>query len=197
MRHALAAILLLVIGSVQASVLTFDDITTDQSGGGTLIPSNYGGLNWANMYVTYSDGDNGYNRGTVSGDYVALNGGGRLAITSAGSSSVFSFDGAYLTAAWRLGLRIQVVGYQGSNAIYDTTVIVDDDEPTYFNFDYADINRLEFTSFGGVFAGGDGGNGAQFAMDNFTYSAVPIPAAAWLFGSALAGLGWMRRRTTA
>jgi hypothetical protein len=26
---------------------------------------------------------------------------------------------------------------------------------------------------------------------------VPIPAAVWLFGSALAGLGWMRRRQTA
>jgi hypothetical protein len=25
-------------------------------------------------------------------------------------------------------------------------------------------------------------------------SAVPVPAAVWLFGSALAGLGWMRRR---
>ena len=25
---------------------------------------------------------------------------------------------------------------------------------------------------------------------------VPIPAAVWLFGSALAGLGWMRRRST-
>jgi hypothetical protein len=29
-----------------------------------------------------------------------------------------------------------------------------------------------------------------------TISAVPIPAAAWLFGSALAGLGWMRRKQT-
>ena len=28
-------------------------------------------------------------------------------------------------------------------------------------------------------------------------SVVPIPAAAWLFGSALAGLGWMRRKRTA
>jgi hypothetical protein len=28
-------------------------------------------------------------------------------------------------------------------------------------------------------------------------SAVPIPAAVWLFGSALAGLGWFRRRQTA
>jgi hypothetical protein len=27
-----------------------------------------------------------------------------------------------------------------------------------------------------------------------TVSAVPLPAAVWLFGSALAGLGWMRRK---
>jgi len=29
-----------------------------------------------------------------------------------------------------------------------------------------------------------------------TVSSVPIPAAVWLFGSALGGLGWMRRRKT-
>ena len=26
-------------------------------------------------------------------------------------------------------------------------------------------------------------------------TAVPVPAAVWLFGSALAGLGWFRRKT--
>jgi hypothetical protein len=36
-----------------------------------------------------------------------------------------------------------------------------------------------------------------FAIDNVTASVVPIPAAVWLFGSALAGLGWMRRKQTA
>jgi hypothetical protein len=30
---------------------------------------------------------------------------------------------------------------------------------------------------------------------SMTASAVPIPAAVWLFGSALAGLGWFRRKT--
>jgi len=35
------------------------------------------------------------------------------------------------------------------------------------------------------------------AIDNITVSAVPVPAAVWLFGSALAGLGWMHRRKTA
>jgi len=33
-------------------------------------------------------------------------------------------------------------------------------------------------------------------IDNVNVTAVPIPAAAWLFGSALAGLGWMRRKQT-
>jgi hypothetical protein len=35
-----------------------------------------------------------------------------------------------------------------------------------------------------------------FQLDNIVVTAVPVPAAAWLFGSALAGLGWMRRRKT-
>ncbi|MCP4831206.1 MAG: hypothetical protein GY886_03200 [Gammaproteobacteria bacterium] len=34
-------------------------------------------------------------------------------------------------------------------------------------------------------------------LDNIVVSAVPVPAAVWLFGSALAGLGWMRLKQTA
>ncbi len=37
------------------------------------------------------------------------------------------------------------------------------------------------------------GESVAFTIPN----AVPVPAAAWLFGSALAGLGWMRRRQVA
>ena len=33
-------------------------------------------------------------------------------------------------------------------------------------------------------------------LDDITVSAVPIPAAVWLFGSALGLLGWMRQKTT-
>ena len=40
-----------------------------------------------------------------------------------------------------------------------------------------------------VIAAADGGS--------ITGSVVPIPAAAWLFGSALAGLGWIRRKRVA
>jgi hypothetical protein len=42
-------------------------------------------------------------------------------------------------------------------------------------------------------------NGAEELFLDGTYSGadvIPIPAAVWLFGSALAGLGWMRRKQT-
>ena len=41
---------------------------------------------------------------------------------------------------------------------------------------------------------GDGGACEYCTIDNLSYSAVPVPAAAWLFGSALAGLSVVRRK---
>ncbi len=35
---------------------------------------------------------------------------------------------------------------------------------------------------------------ADVQLDNISATVVPVPAAVWLFGSALAGLGWMIRR---
>ena len=39
-----------------------------------------------------------------------------------------------------------------------------------------------------------GCTGVSGTLATASMSAVPVPAAAWLFGSALAGLGWMRRK---
>jgi len=46
---------------------------------------------------------------------------------------------------------------------------------------------------------GSGGASSGYSSSSFmvSYSTVPVPAAAWLFGSALAGLGWLRRKQTA
>lgn len=52
-----------------------------------------------------------------------------------------------------------------------------------------------FNSYGSVQVDGED----YFELDYLAMqevSQVPVPAAAWLFGSALAGLGWMRRRKT-
>jgi hypothetical protein len=50
---------------------------------------------------------------------------------------------------------------------------------------------LLFNEDGGV------GSTSNYYISEANISAVPVPAAVWLFGSALAGLGWFRRRQTA
>ncbi len=40
----------------------------------------------------------------------------------------------------------------------------------------------------------DFGNASPWLVVEFTPTPIPVPAAAWLFGSALGLLGWMRRR---
>jgi hypothetical protein len=41
------------------------------------------------------------------------------------------------------------------------------------------------------------GSTPTYLLNPITVSVIPIPASAWLFGSGLVGLGWMRRRKTA
>lgn len=168
--------LLLAVGtlfcgeSLMATVLTFDDVTLALDG---PIPNGYGGLNWTNMYVLNSTNPalagSGYDNGTVSGEYVAFNWFANIATASNG---IFDFNGAYLTGAWRDGLSITVTGFFGAAELYTQTVVVDHDAPTWFGFNYLGIDRVEFESFGGVEVPGLGGEGAHFAMDNFTINEV-------------------------
>ncbi len=48
----------------------------------------------------------------------------------------------------------------------------------------------------GEFPAGNMATWNPHAMTKLSMSVVPIPAAVWLFGSALAGLGWLRRKQT-
>lgn len=65
--------------------------------------------------------------------------------------------------------------------------------PTFADMNWTDIDRLDitYTQPPPGWALGDG----YTVMDDFTFqaSAVPVPAAVWLFGGALGALGWIRR----
>jgi hypothetical protein len=84
-------------------------------------------------------------------------------------------------------------GIANGNAIYSlTSQQIYTDTPTWIELNWTGIERLVVTR----------PINTQIALDDFTYAnvninEVPIPAAVWLFGSALGGLGWMRRRKTA
>lgn len=181
-----------------SAMLTFDDISLEPEF--APIPNGYGGFNWSNMYYLNSTPsiyeDSGYARGTVSGNYVAFNAfanpGDVLAISS---GDTFDFNSTYLTAAWNHDLNINVQGYLNGSLVYNQTVVVSDDAPTLFNFNYLGIDQLKFVSFGGTDAGTPGG-GEHFVMDNFTYNAqaVPEPATIGLMGLGLLGFVLTRRK---
>ncbi len=184
-KWALRVILFLVfvallIGSrCKATIITFDDLV--DTGGGTLITNPYQGLVWSNFAVgnavlqTTYNGLSGYYYGMITPSNVALNAHGNPAEIDATGTN-FNFFGAYLTAAWNSNLNIEVQGFSGATLLYDTTVVASATSPTLFAFNYLNIGRLTFNSFGGQYAG-FGSSGEEFAMDNFDFDFVPEPSA--------------------
>lgn len=63
---------------------------------------------------------------------------------------------------------------------------------------YGESSNIVLSGFTGITSLNvkDTGSTGGPLLDNLSLVAVPIPAAIWLFGSALAGLGWMRRKQT-
>ena len=184
--------------SVNAAVIEFDDITTRAT---ATIADGYDGFNWDGINVGGGTPPwwpgSGFENGRVSGEYVAWQSGGIQSAITLSGGGVFDFNGAYFTSAWNTGLNITVDGLFNNSVIYSSISSFNTDGPTWFNLNFSGIDTLLISASGGVSAG-LGGGGEFWVMDNFTYneaiSSVPVPAAAWLFGSGLIGLVGIARR---
>jgi len=173
-------VVLIITAPCRATVVTFDELSDSTTG--TFIPTGYQGLVWSNFaYVnailmsnTFGYA-NGANYGMVSPSNVAFNAGGTPAeIDSPGTN--FDFLSAFLTGAWESNLNIEVQGFNGNDLLYNQIVVVSATNATLFTFNYTDIDRLYFNSYGGdpAFGPNDGNN---FVMDNLTFEFVPEPSA--------------------
>lgn len=174
------------VNCTQAAVLTFDDISTNEYG---QIPDDYGDFTWNHTSIEgvfyYVDiqqqtVDSGFINGVVSGNYVAF----PTSYSHAGIGGIiatdeFIFYGAYFTAAWRDSLNVQVDGYFDDNLLYSTTIEIDTTGPTWFQFDYENINKLNFSASGGIQHEGYEYDNTQFVIDDFTY--IPEPTMILLF----------------
>ncbi|MEA2083024.1 MAG: PEP-CTERM sorting domain-containing protein [Thermodesulfobacteriota bacterium] len=203
---ALAVIsgILAVGGSAEAGIIKFDDITTNAIKCLSWDSNNdpYGreheheGFMWKNFGVLDSTRSSdethgyGYAKANESGNYVAFNVCQQdlmLSWLGNDTNDTFNFNSAFLTAAKTDPLDITVTGTNSDSGHSQSllcTLHTDYRTKIYFNF--KNIDTLTFS------AGGD----KNFAMDNFTFNEpVPEPATLLLFGTGMAGLFAVRRKT--
>jgi hypothetical protein len=188
MKYFCFACLLLASSALQATtVLTFEDLTLANANFIEHVAPGYGGLTWENVGVVDKNyrPDTGYESGAVSGDYTAFNGAGESPtnIDLINSSQTMTFTGAYFSSAWSTQI-ISFLGYSNGVLVEESgNYWVTTSGPLWIELNWSSIDSLQIVN-----------SGSQWVMDDFTYSVVPIPAAVWLFGSALAGLGWIRKK---
>jgi hypothetical protein len=174
------------------TIVTFDDLS--ENGSGAWFSSNYEGLTWENIACNNAilftnvlptlfpgaptNGLSGDYYGMVSASNVAEMFGNNDVNPNSeiDSATNFNFFSAYLTGTWNSNLNIEVQGFRGTNLVYDQTVVASATAPTLFTFDFTDINRLYFNSYGGDPAFGVQGGQAEFTMDNMTIEFIPEPS---------------------
>lgn len=184
-RQAFAAIAFAAAATpALAATITFDDLTPDV--GEHAIADGYEGFQWANFYTlngAVSYPGSGYDTGTVSHAYVAINGHGEMA--SFRSTTAFNLDSLYVTKAWENGVT-RFEGYVGNVLTYSLDVHATTAGPTFVSFD--DWNNLNMV----VMSDGDGS--LHSVVDNITVSAVPEPGTYAMLLGGLAMLGAVSRR---
>ena len=88
--------------------------------------------------------------------------------------------------------NLTVTGYYSGGGQVTQSVFVPVGPPLFttvsFDSSWSNLTLVEF-GVSDVVSG--------IVLDNVAVNVVPIPAAAWLFGSALLGLGWFRRKQVA
>jgi hypothetical protein len=182
MRHALGAILLLVVGSAQAAVIDFqslesptsmtaistyteDGYTFDPNGGTFAVWGTSDG-NYAGSTALIHDDDLGI---------TTLTGPGAFNLTSVDLSEAFAVGGVVSVTFERDGGHSQVFNLDGTFGF----------ETFFFDAGFNGTSSLSWSQ-----------EADFYQLDNLAVNAVPIPAAVWLFGSALGALGWVFRRKT-
>ena len=197
-KIAAGVLLAASLSPVQATILTFDDITTTTNY--AQLSTDYGGFNWgANWYVesdrAYANYGNSY--GSTSGEYAAFNGYGVLSV-ALNSGANFDFNGASFTG-WAINNSYQsltatsvtVQGYNNGSLVGTASMNLSADKYDWLSTNLLGVDELRFIS----------SNSDQWwLMDDFTFNqttVVPEPGSLALMCLGLVGLGYVRLRKSA
>jgi len=156
------------------ALLTFDELPSTTSG--LPLPCGYKYLLWSNFYymdaLNYNRNPSGYANSVISPNQVAFLWGAANPGTTGtiGSEAGFDLISGYLTAAWRDGLQVRVIGYSGATVLYDNTYTLNTTDPTFISFNYDGVTQVSFTASGGTQNPAFSLQGYHFSMDNVTVS---------------------------
>jgi hypothetical protein len=184
MKNLIAAVLLLCYGSVQAATITiaFDEYASELGNTFSVVESQGFRFQKADgeLFIGY-DEENDPLLHFYSGaeQYTLI----EMAAMNGSAFNVVALDFSIMHPSDPITIRGNFVGggtielvlpsYTGSINAY------------HLDSSWVNLESVEFMSATGI-----------ATVDNIVVSSVPIPAAVWLFGSALGGLGWMRGRKT-
>jgi hypothetical protein len=144
----LAVLIAATPSSSPATVLDFETIIPAESAIGA-IPDGYGGFNWDGMVVVHQPS---FFCGAAEaiGDFNAVS---FQTATISFPAGTFDFNSAYLAAACRDGLHVNVEGLRGGSVLFFRTIVVDTTGLTFFEFNYDDIDTLRVSRSAGVASG--------------------------------------------
>ena len=192
MKNLLFAIILIFnIGNINAETINFDDLP----GNSDPVPDGYKGLNWNNANSTGVIDANPY---LVSGadytgfkDNVLFNSFGYLAANSTLINVANGGTLDYLSGYWGPGITgdgdIFFEGYVNNILTYTSNVYnLTSNSTTLIELNWFGLDSLVIGSTANVWT-------ADSLEINVHPSAVPLPAAAWLFGSAILAFAGLRR----
>jgi len=200
------------VSALAQTLVTFDDL--NETGSGSYVANPYHGLLWNSIQINNAILDTNLIAGRhpnipggLTGDWYGMVSPSNVAVLF-GNNSIgipnseidaagtnFNFISAYFTGYWNSNLNIEVQGFRGGTLLYDTTVVVSATSPTPFTFDYLDIDRLYFNSYGGQVAFGVDGGAYVSVMDNFNFELIPEPSSLPLTAlGAVSLVAFLRRK---
>jgi hypothetical protein len=199
MRISLFVVSLMLWSAGQATTITFDDMPTGDYNPSFTTPQGYqvASTGFGFLDVTES---------SLGGNYLFVNGPTWFPFVTLTHSAGQSFT------LQQMDLHFYGDYFNGVMQYYSTDVLIQAEDE--FGGLIAEMSvdhtlglgwrTVNFdSSWTGITALKLSGSVTDYAYeqtggyDNIVVSTVPVPSAIWLFGSALAGMGWMRRKQAA
>ena len=192
MKNLIAAVLLLMCGSVQAAIVTIDFEEFDGAPTLSVFPpgsfevepwflvSTTGNLFWFDDSCCTGNEDS----------YVQILFSVEVTVTHAQGNQfdLLSFDRLVGLVAPSAGSSFLLTGQKSDGSTVESWItgintVSTDYETILLSSQFENLVSITFSD-----------SSAAVQLDNITVNAVPIPAAVWLFGSGLGLLGWMKRK---